>query len=408
MTSKLKMLSAALAAFLLSSLVNADNCESVVGASANEVVSIHCGGAPSAFVADDGVVWTAFVQNQHVYVSQSQDMGKSFGEPLKVNAEPENIEFNGENRPKIIVSDSGVILLSWTTKTSSNFTGLIRFSRSINDGKTFSTPRTINDDGLHTGHRFDSLYLTESGNLYLTWIDKRDMVASEKLGEDYVGAGIYYTVSQDLGESFSPNYRVSHNSCECCRIAMAPHGRDEVAIVWRQIYDEHIRDHSFAILGVAGQVNAKARATVDDWHIDACPHHGPAMIEAAQGDGDEYHLAWFSNGNIHSGIHYGLYDARTETMRQIMKVDGTPGAGHPHMARVGDRIYMVWKGFDGQQTLLQLMSSDDEGETWSEPDTLYTTGRASDHPLLVSSEQGVYLSWLSDEYGYRFEEVIND
>lgn len=391
---------------IFSQIVVADNCQSVRAENGAEVVDIQCGGAPSAYVANDGKVWVAFVQSEHVYVASSYDQGKTFGRPVQVNAIAENAEHNGENRPKIIVSDEGKILLSWTTKTSSNFTGLIRFSSSSDDGKTFSAPRTMNDDGLDTGHRFDSLFLTDSGRLYLTWIDKRDMVASQEQGDDYPGAAIYYTTSEDLGETFSENFRVSHNSCECCRIAMAPHGEDEVAILWRQIFDDHIRDHSIAVLGQDGQVAAKSRATVDDWYIDACPHHGPTMVDSVQED--QYHISWFSNGNINSGIHYARYDTKLGTHSQIVKIDGTPGAGHSFLARLNDQLYLVWKGFDGQQSLIKLMHSMDDGGSWSEPSTLYATASASDHPLLVTSNSAVFLSWASQEHGYVFQEISHE
>lgn len=408
MTSKVLGKNIALAIFIVAQCAVAqfsfaENCQSAQASKGADAVDMQCGGAPSAYVTEDGTVWVAFVQNQHVYVASSKDIGKTFSEPVQVNAVAENTEYNGENRPKIVVSESGKILLSWTTKTSSNFTGLIRFSTSSDDGKTFTPPRTMNDDGLDTGHRFDSLFLTESGKLYLTWIDKRDMVASLERGQDYAGAGIYYAVSKDLGETFSKNTRVSHNSCECCRIAMAPYGDDEVAILWRQIFDDHIRDHSIAVLGAAGHVANLERATVDDWYIDACPHHGPTMIQAKQDQ--QYHIAWFSNGNIHSGIHYGRYDMASATTSQIIKVDGTPGSGHPHLASVNGRLYMVWKGFDGEQTLLKLMESVDDGATWTAPKTLHTTSSASDYPLLVTDDNAVYLSWASEEYGYIFEEL---
>jgi hypothetical protein len=162
---------------------------------------------------------------KHVYVSRSEDEGVTYSTPVQVNPVPEDAEFNGENRPKIIVAEDGTVMLSWTTKTSNQFTGEIRFSRSIDGGLSFESPRTINDDGLRTGHRFDSLFLTPSGKVYLTWIDKRDMEATLARNEAYPGAAIYYTVSTDMGASFMPNVRVSHNSCECCRIAWHPTGR---------------------------------------------------------------------------------------------------------------------------------------------------------------------------------------
>lgn len=403
MTSRISILLALFAWGFAAQNATAQSCESLRELHGTDYVSVHCGGAPSASIDAQGRLWVAFVQNKHVYVSHSNDRGNTYSTPVRVNAVAEDAEFNGENRPKIIVAPTGEILLSWTTKTSSNFTGLIRFARSTDGGKNFEQPRTINDDGLDTGHRFDSLFLTASGNLYLTWIDKRDMEASLAKQQIYPGAAIYYAVSTDFGKTFGANYRVSHNSCECCRIAMAAQGEDKVAILWRQIYDSHIRDHAIAVLGPEGEVEGLDRATVDDWYIDACPHHGPALVQAQEPD--SYHMAWFSAGNLHKGIFYARYDLGKADSSQLIEVDATPGAGHPSLAQHGDELLLVWKGFDGVATQLRLMSSLDGGETWSSAQTLFNTEQASDHPLLISDDAGVYLSWSTAEFGYVFQEL---
>ena len=395
------------------SVVQAATCESLRATHGEGVVSVHCGGAPSAVVDADGRLWVAFVQNLHVYVARSDDLGASYSTPVRVNAEPEDAEHNGENRPKILVTqgtevdgvgaEARYVFVSWTRKTSRNFTGEIRFSRSTDGGMSFEVPRTVNDDRLFTGHRFDSLFLTPSGTLYLTWVDKRDVEASAARQEPYPGAAIYYAVSEDLGTSFTRNFRVAHNSCECCRIAMALRGADRVAILWRQIFDEHIRDHAIAVLGPDGEITNLNRASVDDWRIDACPHHGPAMIPAAASD--QYHMSWFSAGTQRSGIYYGRYDLASGSAANIFQVDSTPGAAHPHLAERDGTVYLAWKGFDGAATQLRLIESRDDGASWSAPRTLLTTSLASDHPLLVSSEHGVFLSWSTAEFGYVFSEL---
>lgn len=376
--------------------------------SASEV-SVSCGGAPSATVDATGRLWVSFVQNKHVYVQYSDDLGETWGSAVQVTDQPEDAEFNGENRPKIIVKDNDdkqVIMLSWTTKTSPNFTGEIRFSRSEDGGVSFDKPRTINDDNLMTGHRFDSLFLTADNTLYLTWIDKRDMEASLEKGESYAGAAIYYAVSSDLGKTFTPNFRVSSHSCECCRIAVAPYGDSEVTILWRQLFDTEIRDHAIATLTPDGTVNNLQRATYDDWYINACPHHGPAMIvdDSVSSDGS-YHMSWFSAGNHHKGIYYARFNLGKGEPEQLIQVDGTPGAGHPYLARHEGILYLAWKGFNGMNTQLLLKTSEDNGEHWSEAQTLFNTAQGSDHPLLVTTPEGVYVSWLTQQYGYLFEKI---
>lgn len=373
--------------------------------SSPEVISIHCGDAPSATFDNNGRLWVAYVQDQQVFVSYSDNKGKSYADSVAVNPIAEDAEHNGENRPKIIVDSDGTIYVSWTLKTSPRFTGEIRFSRSIDGGHSFEAPRTINDDGLFAGHRFESLFLTEAGQLYLTWIDKRDLEAHLAEDKDYAGAAIYYAVSTDQGQSFSENYRVANHSCECCRIAIAPRGPENIAILWRQIFGETTRDHAIAVLTPAGETLETHRASYDEWQINACPHHGPSMVQSSK-SGD-YHMSWFTNGDAHQGTYYGRFSFASGQPEDVVQIDGNPGAGHPYLAEYEDTLYLVWKGFDGQQSLLQLIQSTDDGKTWSQPMTLMSTSAGSDHPLIVSHDDGLYLSWKTDEYGYVFQEFTS-
>jgi hypothetical protein len=399
--ASLALLSAVLVSLPESGHAAGDSCLAEPGPDLHAAASVNCDSAPSATFDNNGRLWVAFVQNQHVYVSYSDSKGAAYSTPVPVNRKAEDAEFNGENRPKIIVDENGAIYVSWTLKTSPRFTGEIRFSRSLDGAQTFETPRTINDDNLATGHRFESLFQTESGKLYLTWIDKRDLEASLVKNQDYAGAAVYYAVSEDGGKNFSKNFRVANNSCECCRIAIAPSGPDNIAILWRQIFGETTRDHAIGVLTPEGKILQTQRASYDDWQINACPHHGPTMVQSSQ-SGD-YHMSWFTNGNLHQGIYYARYSFSSQSPEHVFQVDGNPGAGHPYLAEFGGILYLVWKGFDGQQSLIQVIESSDDGKSWSAPRLLKTTNAGSDHPLIVTGSDGLYLSWKSDQYGYIFE-----
>jgi len=364
-------------------------------------MSIHCGKTPSAVFDNKGRLLAVFEKDRHVYFTMSRDSGKTYSEPRAVNLAPEIIYTNGENRPKIALGKNEEILVSWTQKTAGRFSGNIRFSRSIDGGSFFSTPITINDDGLMTSHRFDQLQVTPSGRVYIAWLDKRDKLAEMAEGGTYTGAALYYAISEDGGSSFSKNLKVADHSCECCRIASASHGSDNVAVFWRHIYGLNTRDHGLAVLTPSG-VSKAGRATQDDWKIDACPHHGPHM---ANGEAlGRYHLVWFSLGEHHKGIHYGMYDAETAVMSKVFAVDGRAGGSHPLVAAVGNKVYVVWKFFDGENTRLLLIRSIDGGDKWGPTETLLTSSEASDHPQLILAQGKVVIGWLAEQEGYR---VIN-
>lgn len=373
----------------------------------NGNVSVHCGEAPSAWFGEDGRLWVVFAHQRHAYVVVSDDEGQQFSDPVRVNASPENIEVNGENRPKIVVDENGgAVYISWTQKTEGQHTGDIRFTRSLDGGSSFEPVRTINDDGLLTSHRFESLFLAESGHLYMTWLDKRELEFSAMRGENYTGSGVFYTVSTDQGATFAANRKIADHSCECCRIAVAPYGRDGMSLMWRHIFDETTRDHAIASVTPDGVKQTLSRASVDDWQINACPHHGPSMALSTDSRlPATYHLTWFSAGNINQGIYYGRHTLGSGETRHVMQVDGSPGASHPQVADWQGAQYLVWKRFDGLKTDLLLITSADQGESWSQPLVLTSTDNASDHPLIVRAPDSLYVSWLTRSEGYRLIEL---
>lgn len=382
----------------------------------DQTVHVNCGSTPSAVMYSDQELWVVFVQDGRVYFSTSEDLGATYSLPVAVNKEPEKIYANGENRPKVAIGRQGEVYVSWTKKTEGMYTGDIRFSRSLDGGKTFQKPYRVNDDGLLTSHRFDALQVTESGKVYITWLDKRDQVAVRKEGGQYTGAALYFAISHDSGATFGSNNKVADNSCECCRIAVAPYKEDGVAVLWRHIFPGSIRDHALAVLEPDGR-SSYDRATFDNWKINACPHHGPDMIAAKSFDyppvqsessenGAFYHMVWFSNGTKQKGIYYALQNLQTSESSQLYSVDSSASASHPQIAAGPKKLYITWKFFDGESTNIRLISSEYQGASWVDEGALLKTRNGSDHPQLIESETGnVFLAWHTSDEGYRIEPI---
>ena len=69
---------------------------------------------------------------------------------------------------------------------------------------------------------------------------------------------------------------------------------------------------------------------------------------------------------------------------------------------------MVWKEFDGDKTVVNLMVSHDDGANWSRPRTIASTTDASDHPLLISDGRRTYLSWMTKADGFHFQPIEDE
>ena len=357
---------------------------------------------PTVAFDREGRLWAAWFEASHVYVSSSGDEGRTFASAVRLTRDSEDVDANGEGRPKIALARNGDVYASWTRKGKKPFTGDIRFARSLDGGRTFSAPTTVNDDGLEIGHRFDALHVTPGGTIYLAWIDKRDLEKAESAGRDYVGAALYYTVSTDRGKTFAANRKIKDQVCECCRIAVAFDGEFPV-LFWRDIFDGTTRDHGLVRFTGPDSPGALRRATMDGWEIDACPHHGPSLSISSDG---LYHMVWFTgHGPDGPGAFYARSADRGRTLTTPMRIGSRETFGHADVLSRGPLVHVAWKeAVQPRGMSVQLLKSADGGRTWSSPvEALRTTG-TSDHPFLIARSGDVFLSWFTAAEGLR---VVN-
>lgn len=366
---------------------------------------LRCALAPSALFDKQGRAWVVWVYAGHVYVSQSNDKGQSFNSPVIVNTTPEKIYAKGENRPKIAFGPKNEIFISWTKKlTQKRFSGDIRFSRSIDGGKHFSNPITVNDHREITSHRFDALIVNKKGDIYVAWLDKRDLLEAKKAGVKYNGAALYYALSTDGGKTFKKNKKIADNSCQCCRVAMAIDKQQLPVIVWRHIFANNIRDHGIVNFSHNNLPNQPIRLSHDNWNIEGCPHHGPAISIASDGI---YHMTWFNNAPDRHGLFYAnSVDEASSFSIPFSFGNYDKAAAHPHVLSLGDNVYIVWKEFDGKESLLYLIQSTDAGKSWSLPTRLAHTSATSDHPFLLNDKESIHVSWHRSGEKYQLLKLI--
>lgn len=355
---------------------------------------------PTAVFDSAGRLWRAWVEGEHVVVSVSEDAGRTFRPETRVTTEPEDVDANGESRPKIAIGPGGEVYVTWTRYGQRAYTGDVRFSRSLDGGRTFDAPRTVNDDGLETGHRFDALAVAPHGTIYVAWIDKRDLERATAAGAEYEGAALYYTVSRDRGASFAANRKIKDHICECCRIAHAFDAEGRLVLFWRDVMTGSIRDHALIRLTPDGPAGAVQRVTADDWQITACPHHGPGL---AFGNFGIAHVVWFTGaGPQGPGAFYGRLSAEGHMLGTPIRLGpAEPTTGHAVVHADGDMVSVAWKERRGDGAVVKLMQSTDAGATFGAPRELARAAGAADHPFLLDSPDGLRLSWYSEQEGYR-------
>ncbi|HYR29290.1 MAG TPA: sialidase family protein [Thermoanaerobaculia bacterium] len=343
-------------------------------------------------------VWRVWTDEGHILAAVSTDGGKSWPAGTRITREAETIDANGESRPKLALGSKGEVYVSWTRSGKKSHSGDVRFSRSVDGGKTFDAPRTINDDGVERTHRFDTLAVAADGTVHLAWVDARDADAAKAAEKPYIGAALYHAVSRDRGATFAANRKIKDHICECCRIARTFDEDGNLVLLWRDAAG-NLRDHVLIRLTPQGKVAGEpARATTDNWKINGCPHQGPSIAVGRDG---VTHMVWFTGeGPNGPGAFYGRLDANGKAMGAPHRL--TPLTMSRGVVEVqGSRVIVAWKESRTAGAAVMVSTSSDNGATFSAPRAVAETSGMSDHPLLVTSAGGVYLSWFAATEGHR-------
>jgi len=207
-------------------------------------------------------------------------------------------------------------------------------------------------------------------------------------------------LSENRGESFYPNQVAAPHSCECCRLGVALDGDGLPVVMWRAVFPGQIRDHALIKFQDWQTPGPLQRVSRENWRIDACPHHGPALAIANDGT---YHAVWFSGAESKQGLFYAHSKDSGQTYSPAIAFGG-PGAKRPNVVAHGQRVLITWLEFDGSNTFVKARQSLDGGQHWSEPKSLAQSPGAADYAFLLSDDQGIYLSWQTQQ-GYRFQRL---
>ncbi len=356
--------------------------------------------AVSAAFGPDGRLWLTWVDGAHLVVSHSDDLGRTLSPPVRVNREPQRIRDHGESRPRIAVDGAGRLFVLYNQKLERRFTGHVRFSRSLDGGKSFSEPVIVHRDRQTIGHAFGNLVVDAEGILHLFWLDGRDAHRAQRLGRPFTGSSLYYTRSSDGGASFEPDRALATGTCQCCRLAVAADGARPL-VMWRHIFEGGVRDHALIRFLASGRPGPLRRTPADGWQIDACPHHGPAL---AVGEGGRIHMVWYSGVERSPGVRYARTTDGGATFSLPLAIPDVE-AEHADVAVAGGRVYLAWRGFEGTQRVVRMMVSEDGGQHWSPPRIVARAAGRADQPFLLRRGDRVHLSWYASREGYRLIDV---
>ena len=164
----------------------------------------------------------------------SIDEGKTFGKAIEIPGST-NVHPHGENMPKVIFKPSGEIIAAWGAANPNpinQYSGLVYYSQSFDEGKTWTKPRSLTDDTASFDQRYFDMALLPNGEAGITWLDNRKQWNKE-------GSGLYYAVTN--GKNGFQNERlISGPCCQCCRTDLFIDTKKNIHVLYRAIINDSI------------------------------------------------------------------------------------------------------------------------------------------------------------------------
>lgn len=234
---------------------------------------------PDVVMDAKGVLHMVYALNRNAYYVRSTDNAATFTPPVQVNSDG-TVEFKmGERGSKLAVGSDGAVHVVWVDCWSPGVKTFVRYSRSIDGGKTFEPLKAVSSisgvDGV-------TLAASGSGDVRAFW-----HVAQPPQKEIPQATWIHVARSTDNGVTFAHDEPIqidNHTGLACSMCMMrARFGEDGTAYLAFRSAEKNIRD--FYLLRAPKGENRFTAVPVnrDHWELMKCPMCGPELTVGPDG-----------------------------------------------------------------------------------------------------------------------------
>jgi len=267
-----------------------------------------------SFTSDENnrlvVSWTeieAENEQKHFYMAFFDELTETLLPRIAIPIE-QNAALHEEGMPKLAIKNDGTIIAVYETSAPSEknrFAGDIKYIISPDKGKSWTAPAYLHQDTTaDKSHSFAAITRLADGEIGACWLD----ASVSKTGK---GRPVKFAKT-GVANKFGNEQVIDPVACECCRIGISSHPNGRVAIAFRDIINDSIRDLSVAASTNNGQsFSGAVPFSGDGWVIDGCPHNGPSVSL----DNKNIYVAWFTGGSG-KGVYYGILDDKLQLLNK--------------------------------------------------------------------------------------------
>lgn len=307
---------------------------------------------------------------------------------------------NWADTPGVVPFDRGRLLMHWLQMhPAGDSPYAYDAAASLFNGKSWTRPALLHDDGRPAEHGFVSVALVPSAGggsearvPGLVWLDGRNQSGGDHGGH---GGGAMTLRFATLGPDGAPvsEQEVDARVCDCCPTALAATASGAV-VAYRDRSEDEIRDIA-VVRWVDGEWTDPVIPHADGWRIEGCPVNGPALDAV----GDRVALAWFTQAGDQPRVRLTVSEDGGATWGAPTRIDaGTPiGRVTVALLENGD-VAVGWleASGDAANVRFQVRRVPTTGDA-AAPLTIaeVPADRASGIPRIVRYGSGVLAAWTA-------------
>jgi PKD repeat protein len=205
----------------------------------SDAYAILVEGTPTIDVDGEGNIYTAWMDsrnswNYDIYFSKSTDEGNTFTNNGMLNDDAGDFM---QWHPSIAVDDEGNINTVWHDYRNPGNSD-IYYSRSNDKGNSFESNIRVNEDPASSGQTYPDIDVNSFGDVYVVWRDSRNGYPD-----------VYFSWSTDGGKTFRKNVKVNDvdpGAYAFMRPSIAVDNLGNPHVVWRDPRDENYGDIYYA------------------------------------------------------------------------------------------------------------------------------------------------------------------
>jgi hypothetical protein len=345
---------------------------------------------PSIAVDDVANIYIAWGDdrngNSDIYFANSTDGGITFSAHKKINDDGgETTQYN----PSIAVDDTGYIYVVWIDERNGDRD--VYFAKSNDSGNTFSVNKRIDDDVGGTIQDLSSIAVSDVGDIYVVWMDKRN-------GDD----DIYFANSTDGGNTFSPNKKVNDDAGSAFQLepSITVDNVGNIYIAWTDTRNGD-SDIYFVNSTDGGNIFSSNKKVNDD---GVAAGQGTSHIRAK--GANNIYLVWEDNRDGNWDIYFANSTDGGNTFSSNKKINDD-GSGvsqyNPFIAiDIVGNIYITWDDRRNSNPDIYFANSTDNGVTFSvnkrvNDDVSSTTQNAVS--MALDNTGTIYIAWQDNRNG---------